>query len=114
MAFAESEREWSERIARHREAELKRAGVTDEELAPRLREHGFDETKGSSANKLAGDIERSFFPREPRGYRLSELAGRRYLTSPLLWRAGAASCCPVFDRRCPLAGTRNAKQPEHA
>jgi len=53
MAFAESEREWSERIARHREAELKRAGVTDEELAPRLREHGFDETKGSSANKLS-------------------------------------------------------------
>ena len=53
MAFAESEREWSERIARHREAELKRAGVTDEELAPRLRQHGFDETKGSSANKLS-------------------------------------------------------------
>jgi hypothetical protein len=53
MAFAEREREWLERIARHRRAELKRAGVTDEELALRLREHGFDETKASISNKLS-------------------------------------------------------------
>jgi hypothetical protein len=44
MAFAEREREWLERIARHRRAELKRAGVTYEDLALRLREHGFNET----------------------------------------------------------------------
>ena len=53
MAFAESEREWAERIARHLKAELKRAGVTYEDLALRLKEHGFDETKASITNKLS-------------------------------------------------------------
>jgi Domain of unknown function (DUF6471) len=53
MAFAESEREWAERVARHLKAELKRAGVTYEELSLRLREHGFDETKASVTDKLS-------------------------------------------------------------
>jgi hypothetical protein len=53
MAFAESEKEWAERVARHLKAELKRAGVTDEELALRLKEYGFDETKASITNKLS-------------------------------------------------------------
>jgi hypothetical protein len=53
MAFAESEKEWAERVARHLKAELKRADVTYEELALRLNEHGFDETKASITNKLA-------------------------------------------------------------
>ena len=53
MAFAETENEWAERIARHLKAELKRADVTYEELAVRLKEHGFDETKASITNKLS-------------------------------------------------------------
>jgi hypothetical protein len=53
MAFAEIEREWAERVARHLKAELKRADVTYEELAVRLKEHGFDETKASITNKLS-------------------------------------------------------------
>ena len=46
-------REWAERTARHLKAELKRAGVTYDELATRLKAHGFEETKASIANKLA-------------------------------------------------------------
>jgi Domain of unknown function (DUF6471) len=53
MAFAESEKEWAERVARHLKAELKRAGVTYEELALRLKEYGFDESKASITNKLS-------------------------------------------------------------
>lgn len=53
MPFAETEKEWAERIARHLKAELKRAGVTYEELALRLKELGFDETKASITNKLS-------------------------------------------------------------
>ena len=53
MAFAETENEWAERVARHLKAELKRADVTYEELAFRLREHGFEETKASITNKLS-------------------------------------------------------------
>jgi Domain of unknown function (DUF6471) len=53
MAFAESEKEWAERVARHLKAELKRADVTYEELALRLNEHGFEETKASITNKLS-------------------------------------------------------------
>ena len=53
MAFAESEKEWAERVARHLKAELKRAGLTYEELALRLKAYGFDETKASITNKLS-------------------------------------------------------------
>jgi hypothetical protein len=53
MAFAKTEREWAERAARHLKAELKRADVTYEALAERLRDHGFEETKASISNKLA-------------------------------------------------------------
>jgi Domain of unknown function (DUF6471) len=53
MAFAATEKEWAERVARHLKAELKRADVTYEELAFRLREHGFEETKASITNKLS-------------------------------------------------------------
>jgi hypothetical protein len=53
MAFAETEKEWAARVARHLKAELKRADVTYEELAVRLKEHGFDETKASITNKLS-------------------------------------------------------------
>jgi hypothetical protein len=53
MGFAKTEEEWAERAARHLKAELKRADLTYEDLAARLRKHGFKETKASIANKLA-------------------------------------------------------------
>lgn len=53
MPFATTEMEWAERAVRHLKAELKRADLTYDELAERLKEHGFDETKASIANKLA-------------------------------------------------------------
>jgi hypothetical protein len=53
MKIVKTEREWAERAARHLKAELKRADVTYDALAERLKEHGFSETKASIANKLA-------------------------------------------------------------
>jgi hypothetical protein len=53
MGFAKTEKEWAERAARHLKAELKRADLTYEQLAERLKKHGFKETKASIANKLA-------------------------------------------------------------
>jgi Domain of unknown function (DUF6471) len=53
MPFAKTEREWAERAARHLKAELKRADLTYDELATRMKKHGFRETKASVANKLA-------------------------------------------------------------
>jgi hypothetical protein len=53
MGFAKTEQEWAERAARHLKAELKRADLTYEELAERLKKHGFKESKASIANKLA-------------------------------------------------------------
>jgi hypothetical protein len=62
MGFAKTEKEWAERAARHLKAELKRADLTYEELAERLKEHGFAETKASIANKLArATIPAAFF-----------------------------------------------------
>jgi Domain of unknown function (DUF6471) len=53
MAYAKTEAEWAERAARHIKAELKRSALTYEELADRLKKHGFKESKASIANKLA-------------------------------------------------------------
>ncbi len=54
MAFAKTERERAERAARHIKAERKRTDMTYEDLAEKLKKHGFkDETKASIANKLA-------------------------------------------------------------
>lgn len=62
MALAKTEQEWAERAARHLKAELKRADVTYEELAERLKAHGFNETKASIANKLArATVSAAFF-----------------------------------------------------
>lgn len=62
MAFAKTEKEWAERAARFLKAELKRANVTYEALAERLKEHGFDESKASIANKLArATVSAAFF-----------------------------------------------------
>lgn len=53
MGFAKTEREWAERAARHLKAELKRADMTYEDLAAKLKKHGFDESKASIASKLS-------------------------------------------------------------
>ncbi len=52
MRLAKSEAEIAERTARFLKAELKRADVTYEELAKRLKEHGLNETRDSIAAKL--------------------------------------------------------------
>lgn len=63
MGFAKTEAEWAERASRHLKAELKRAGLTYDELAERLKRHGYkDESKASIANKLArGTFPTPFF-----------------------------------------------------
>jgi hypothetical protein len=52
MGFAKDEKELARRAARFLKAELKRADMTYEELATRLKEHGLNETRDSIAAKL--------------------------------------------------------------
>jgi Domain of unknown function (DUF6471) len=52
MGLAQTEAEIAERAARFLKAELKRADVTYEELAARLKAHGLNETRDSIAAKL--------------------------------------------------------------
>jgi hypothetical protein len=62
MPLAKSEREWAERAARHLKAELKRAEVTYDDLAVRMKKHGFKETRASIASKLSrATMPASFF-----------------------------------------------------
>src|SRR5271166_2520657 len=62
MGLAKSEAEIAERMARFLKAELKRADVTYEELAKRLKEHGLNETRDSIAAKLKrGTFAATFF-----------------------------------------------------
>jgi len=62
MGFAKSEAEIAERAARFVKAELKRADVTYEQLAERLKEHGLSETRDSIAAKLRrGTFPTTFF-----------------------------------------------------
>ena len=62
MGFKETEREWAERAKRFVKAELKRADITYEELARRLRELGLEETKVSISSKLSrGGFGATFF-----------------------------------------------------
>lgn len=62
MSFASREHEWADRAKRLVKVELKRADVTYEELARRLREdHGLEETAASIGNKLSrGTFQASF------------------------------------------------------
>lgn len=46
-------KDWADRAKRYLKAELKRADVTYEELALRLKDHGLEETEASIANKLS-------------------------------------------------------------
>ena len=52
MRLAKSEHELAERASRFLKVELKRANVTYEELAKRLKKHGLDETRASVSAKL--------------------------------------------------------------
>ncbi|MGH6818521.1 MAG: DUF6471 domain-containing protein [Methylovirgula sp.] len=52
MGLASSEEELADRTARFLKAELKRANMTYEQLAERLKEHGLSETRDSIAAKL--------------------------------------------------------------
>jgi hypothetical protein len=62
MGFAQSEAEIAERAARYIKAELKRANVTYDDLAVRLKEHGLSETRNSIAAKLKrGTFPATFF-----------------------------------------------------
>ena len=62
MGLAKMESEIAERVARFIKAELKRANVTYEELAERLKEHGVNETRDSIAAKLKrGTFAATFF-----------------------------------------------------
>ncbi len=62
MGFAKDEEEIAERAARFLKAELKRAGVTYDELARRLKDHGVTETRDSIASKLKrGTFAATFF-----------------------------------------------------
>jgi hypothetical protein len=58
MGFAKTEAEIAERAARFLKAELKRANVTYDELAERLKEHGLAETR----NSIAAKLKRGTFP----------------------------------------------------
>ena len=56
------EQEWAERSKRLVKAELKKAGVTYEELAARLSGMGLPETKASVSNKISrGSFPTPFF-----------------------------------------------------
>lgn len=53
---------WEDRARLFLKAEIKRAEVTYEELAKRLKKHGLDETEASIANKLSrGTFAATFF-----------------------------------------------------
>lgn len=55
-------RDWPQRASRFLKAELKRQGVTYDELANRLNAIGFNETKASIANKISrGAFTAAFF-----------------------------------------------------
>jgi hypothetical protein len=62
MATKAKKPEWEDRASRFLKAELKRADVTYEELAERLKKHGQNETKASIASKLSrGTFSAVFF-----------------------------------------------------
>jgi Domain of unknown function (DUF6471) len=52
MVFAKSDEENAECLARFIKAQLKRAGLTYDELGARLKEHDLEETRNSITEKL--------------------------------------------------------------
>ena len=62
MGLAKSEEEWAERASVFLKAELRKAEITYQELAKRLRKHGLKETEASITNKLKrGTFPATFF-----------------------------------------------------
>ena len=62
MGFAKSEAEIAEQAARFLKAELKRANLTYDELAERMKKHGVEETRNSITAKLKrGTFPATFF-----------------------------------------------------
>jgi Domain of unknown function (DUF6471) len=62
MAIKPSAKSWEDRVRLFLKAEIKRADISYEELAARLKEHGFNENATSLANKLArGTFAATFF-----------------------------------------------------
>lgn len=59
MGFAKSEAEIAERAARFLKAELKRAGMTYEELAERLKKHGHPH---ETVDSIKAKLKRGTFP----------------------------------------------------
>lgn len=62
MGLAKNEAELAGRMAAFLKAEIGKAEITYEELAKRMKKHGFQETKASVTNKLArGTFPATFF-----------------------------------------------------
>ena len=62
MPLAKTEKEWGERAARFLKGELKKADMTYDDLAKKLKRHGLTETKISIASKLSrGTFAATFF-----------------------------------------------------
>jgi len=62
MSKQDKQPSWEDRARRYLKAELKRAEVSYQELAERLKKHGLEETEASIANKLArGTFAATFF-----------------------------------------------------
>jgi hypothetical protein len=52
MNLPKKEAEWGDRARRFLKAKLKQADITYEELAKRMKKHGFNETEASITSKL--------------------------------------------------------------
>lgn len=62
MPGGKTEKEWADRARRFLKAEMKRADVTYEEMAKRLKKHGLAETEASITAKLSrGTFAATFF-----------------------------------------------------
>jgi hypothetical protein len=62
MSPAKKPPNWEDRARLYLKGQIKRADITYEELAQRLKTHGFDENAASIANKLArGTFAATFF-----------------------------------------------------
>jgi hypothetical protein len=62
MSQSKKAENWENRARLYLKGQIKRADITYEELAKRLKQHGFDENAASIANKLArGTFAATFF-----------------------------------------------------
>lgn len=62
MAAKTEGKSWEDRVRLYLKVEIKRADISYDELAERLKKHGFSESAASIANKLArGTFSATFF-----------------------------------------------------